>query len=183
VPEYPLLILTAWFTAAVWLITWPDRPAPKARDRHSDRVRTWLRISSLAPLASAALACVSEVVAAPDHPLYAGAAMQLALVLPVVTFLLFEYLAHLSRRLGSTWLFACFRPSIIVVMALAYVVAPEVHPYREYGSPVLFPDLVGRAIDATVEECCFVGAMWSFVVWVALLGLSAAMWRLARQKG
>ena len=186
VPEYPLLGLTLVFAAAVWLTTWPDRPGPppERRDPYWGRIRAWLRLTALTPVASAALACASEVVPAQDHPKYAGAAVQLTVLLPVLTFLLFDYLAYLSRRLEAPWFAGFFRLTMLVPTAMAAVVcAPNLQGGQgAFGVATLFPEFVGTLVYGITAACCSLGAVWCLVLGAALLDLSIRMWALAGDK-
>jgi len=102
-----------------------------------------------------------------------------ARVLPVLAFLLLDYLAYLSRRLGGTLLTVCLHPVALVAATFAMLFAPS---GRGIGSDIsfeLFPDLVGDLVDVTVFDCCFFGPLWLLAVCVGLLDLSARMWHLA----
>jgi len=177
VPEYPLVWMALTFAAAVWLLTWPDRPRQRPVDPLWTSIRWALRAVSLSPILAALRAAHSEVVPAHEHWRYARQALELVPLTPVIAFLLFDYLAYLSARAWSEWAAAVFRASMMVVTPLLTVWAWFAMGLDGgYEPRRLYPD-GAAALFATARN--WIGGVYAALLFLALLRLAAAMWSLA----
>jgi hypothetical protein len=179
VPEYPLLAITVPFAAAVWLLTRPDRPRQRQGPIWSF-VRWALRIVGLSPALAAGLAAYSEVVPAHEHARYAGMAVSLFMLMPVLLFLLFDYLAYLAARAWADWTALFFRAAMLLVSPLLATIMTLHMTRRGYFEPrLLYPDILATSVESSLT-CFGIGGVYVLLFGAALVRLSVAIWRLPK---
>jgi hypothetical protein len=174
VPDYGLLAVAASFAGSIWLVATPQRQRRDLRPARTDLtwsiVRRVLRALAFAPALAAALAIRSEYVPAYDHPAYARAGVLVLTTAPALSFLLFDYLAHLAARLPSFGLAVALRLVMHAATALGTLVAlASLFGGREQRVPEYVNSTAGAFLD--IGCCC--GAGW--VVGPVALALPVAL--------
>jgi hypothetical protein len=107
-PDFQLLFIAGWYAVCVWLLASRAPVSPG---------RLWLRVLACAPPLAAGLALASELVAYPQHALFAAMARAPTLLVPALVFLTFDRVARVAACGRGRRTVVAFRV-IGVVMAL-----------------------------------------------------------------
>lgn len=175
VPDYGLVAVFVWFALAVWLLTWPERStghAVAASPALSWRATRWvLRALSPVPALAAVVAVRSEFVSVVDHPPWAAAGASLLWVSPVLSFLLFDYLAYLAARVPAMGTAGALR--LLLCAACVPSTLSAFASVNHNSEPHRAPEVIGGTMDIVLRECAPVGTLMygGTLVLLAALGL------------
>lgn len=161
VPDYFLPVTFACFAVAVWLVTWPERL--NAQPRTASPVLPWreirwvLRALSPVPFIAAALAVRSEFVSVIDHPRWGAAGTLLLWTSPVLSFLLFDYLAYLAARVPAVGTAGALR--LLLCAACVPTATLALASMSNRGEPPRVPELVDSIMSAMLWGCMPLGLL------------------------
>ena len=177
VPDFSLLAICAGLAGAIGLVTSPERPlgdGAAAGDTQWRSPGSWqlvrrlLRGAGFIPLLAALVAVWSEYVPASEHEQYARAGMLMLVPLPMLSMLLFDYLAYIAARLPSMHLAVQLRLAMLASTALATIAAFAALDSGR-GHVTRVPEFVRDVVLALWAGCC-PGAYLLVVALVLTLG-------------